>query len=73
LQVIDEGTTLNLLAATARRPRGVEITMAHLHLGSEGENGPVIANLLNDGNFKNSRRLRRLKTDIDASELVSQQ
>ncbi len=68
--LIDDGTKLNLLAAVARLPRGVEITMAHLHLGAEGENGPVVANLLNDSNFKNGRRLRRLKTDVEASELV---
>jgi len=68
--LIDEGATLNLLAAIARLPRGVEITMAHLHLGSEGENGPVIANLLSDSNFENRRRLRRLRTDVDASGLV---
>jgi len=68
--LVEDGAKLNLLTAIARLPRRVDITMAHLHLGAEGENGPVIANLLGDSEFRNGRRIRRLKTDVDGSELV---
>ena len=68
--LIDEGNKLNLLAAIIRLPRSVDITMAHLHLGAEGENGPVVANLLADGDFHNGRRVRRLNTDLEGSDLV---
>ena len=68
--LVDEGTTLNLLAGIARLPRKVDITMAHLHLGAEGENGPVIANLLGDGNFESRRRLHYLNTDLQTGDLI---
>lgn len=68
--LVENGEKLNLLAAIARLPRRVDITMAHLHLGAEGENGPVIANLLGDSEFSNGRRIRRLSSDIEGSDLV---
>ncbi len=67
--LIDDGSKLNLLAAIARLPRTAEITMAHLHLGAAGENGPVVANLLSDSDFSQGR-LRRLKADLEGSDLV---
>ena len=66
---IEDGTKLNLLALVAYLPRDVDITMAHLHLGAEGENGPVVANLLSDNSFTTSG-FRRLKTDVESSDLV---
>jgi len=67
--LIDNGTVLNILTAIARLPRNVEITMAHLHLGVEGTNGPVIADLLSEGGFS-GRFTRRLKTDVEGGDLV---
>jgi len=67
--LIDNGTVLNILTAIARLPRNVEITMAHLHLGAEGTNGPVIADLLSEGGFS-GRFTRRLKTDVEGGDLV---
>lgn len=67
--LIDDGSKLNLLAVVARLPRRENITVAHLHLGAEGENGPVVANLLGDGSFS-SGRLRRLRTNLDSGDLV---
>lgn len=65
----EQGTQLNLLAVIARLPRNTEITAAHLHLGAAGENGPVVANLLNDDNFSDGR-LRRLSSDLGSNDLV---
>lgn len=69
----DEGTRLRFNHEISRlRPR--EIVMAHLHLGSEGENGPVVAFLFNDEN--RSQRLRRdgrgssLRGRIETGDLV---
>ncbi len=67
--LIDEGRTLNLLAGIARLSRRTDITMAHLHLGAAGENGPVVANLLADGGFS-SGRVRRLASNLEAADLV---
>ncbi len=68
--LIEQGNVLEVLAAIIRLPRRVEITAAHLHLGAEGENGPVVADLLNNGELVGSRRVRRLSASIDSSDLV---
>jgi len=67
----EQGTVLDVLAAIVRLPRGVEITAAHLHLGAEGENGPVVADLLSNGDIVNkTRRIRRLAASLSSDSLV---
>lgn len=67
----EQGQSLALAAIVARIPRNVEITMAHLHLGQVGENGPVIVNLLASDEFRGqNRRYRRLRTDITGGDLL---
>ena len=66
--LVDDGTKINL-AAAALRLRNV--TMAHLHLGAEGENGPVVVDLLANSDFTNrGRRIKLLKADITGSSLI---
>jgi len=68
--LLEEGTTLNILTSIFRLPRRAEITMAHLHLGAEGENGPVVADLLSDSSFRGRGRFRRLNADLQTGDLV---
>lgn len=68
--LLEEGAKLNLLTSIIRLPRRIDITMAHLHLGAEGENGPVVANLLSGSAFEGRGRFRRLKADLETGDLV---
>lgn len=69
--LVENGELLQLRAAIVRLSRRVDITMAHLHLGKAGENGPVIANLLADDDFSNrGRRTRVLNTELNGNSLV---
>ena len=54
----DEGTRLSY-ASFFRRLR--DVTDAHLHLGAEGENGPVVAVLIPDVDTLSRRERRRLE------------
>ncbi len=66
--LVDEGQTINL-AAAALRLRNV--TAAHLHLGAEGENGPVVVDLLANGDLTNrGRRVKLIKAEITRDALT---
>jgi len=44
--------------------------LAHLHLGAEGENGPIIADLLANGTLENVGQTRRIDASLSSSSLV---
>lgn len=67
----DEGTRL---VFRNRFSRSLRVTMAHLHLGAQGENGPVVAALIeprdpNDGR-DSRRRLRRIAGALGSADLT---
>ncbi len=71
-KLVNEGERL-LFDHFFRRLRNV--TMAHLHLGAEGENGPVIASLLpadfDPDNRRDARRARfRINGELASGDLV---
>ena len=68
----EEGTTLKVATFSVGLRN---LTMAHLHLGAEGENGPVVANLLTVDPTELSRRERRgldfsIKAELSTGDLV---
>ncbi len=69
-QLREGGTAFDVQATIIRLPEGVDVTAAHLHLGAEGENGPVIANLLTTGTLENTGQRRRINAGLSASDLV---
>jgi len=68
--LLEQGTVLEVLASIVRLPSDVEITLAHLHLGAEGENGPVIANLLAENPVDDSTSIRRINASLESSDLL---
>lgn len=70
VQLRDGGTELNVQATIIRLPENVDLTAAHLHLGAEGENGPVVANLISNGSLENSGQTRRIDASLTANNLV---
>lgn len=56
IRLRNEGTEIRY-TIDIRRLNPRQITMAHFHLGNQGENGPVVAALFNDEN--RSQRIRR--------------
>ncbi len=69
-ELLNEGNVLEVLAAIVRLPRNTEIVAAHLHLGAAGENGPVVADLLSNGELGNGRKVRRIAASLEANDLV---
>ena len=63
----DEGTRMMF---RNRFSRSLRVSMAHLHLGGQGENGPVVVNLLSSDDYARRRRLRRIVGELDASDLT---
>ena len=63
----DEGTRLTF-EHNFRRLNGV--TMAHLHLGAEGENGPVVAFLFDPATFEELGTTRELSGELTEQDLV---
>jgi len=55
--LVDNGETINLVAAALRLRN---VTMAHLHLGAEGENGPVVVDLLANGDLRDRNGVIKL-------------
>jgi len=70
VELREQGTALNISSTVVRLPADVDLTMAHLHLGAEGENGPVIADFLNNGSIELVGSTRRINAQLDASNLV---
>ncbi len=66
----EEGTAFNLSSTIVRLPSDVNIVAAHLHLGAAGENGPVIADILNNGSINVVGTTARLNANLSASNLV---
>jgi len=69
-QLREAGTALNLQSTIIRLPEDVDLTLAHLHLGAEGENGPIIADLLANGTLENVGQTRRIDASLSSSSLV---
>ena len=67
-KLVENGEKINL-AAAALRLRNV--TAAHLHLGAEGENGPVVVDLLANGELTNrGRGIKLLKAQFTKDALT---
>ena len=66
--LVDNGETINLAAATLRLRN---VTAAHLHLAAQGENGPVVVDLLANGDLINrARRIKLLRAEITKDALT---
>lgn len=68
----EEGTELSFFSFSSRLRN---VTLAHLHLGAEGENGPVVVNLLDVDPTELSRRERRridrkISAEIQTGDLL---
>jgi len=70
--LINEGSLLEVLASVIRLPANDSITVAHLHLAPEGANGPVVADLLEDGPVTPAAkgRIQRIAASLESSSLV---
>ncbi len=74
LELSDDAMTLNYDIALRRGNNGAisQVTMAHLHLGPAGENGPVVVDLLAGVDTSRLVPIRELIGQINASSLTGQ-
>lgn len=68
--LLEEGTKLNILTSIFRLANQTDITSATLHLSAEGQNGPVVADLLADDSFASRGLFQRLRADVQGADLT---